>query len=287
MKIKKLLLLFLALCTVLSLAACAPPDATEPTDTTTPTTPNEEMVLNAEELIATGELLYPAKNDLFRYDVYTTYVAITEYVGSATTVEVPAKLEELPVLRIAKGAFAKTHIENITIADSVVEIGSVAFEECQNLVSVKLPSQVTSIGTEAFTGCVSLKEITIPASLKNIPTYMCQGCKNLVTVVWEDIEEDDGIKKTIGDFAFQSCKSLTMIWIPDEVTEIGNSAIPKNSFLTIHGYTSSAAAHYASKYFIDFEVLDKENLATAIKDAQDEAAKREEESTKPTESTTP
>lgn len=275
---KRILTLVLALCMVLSLAACSPPpDATEPTDQTV-------SAADAATLIATGELLYPAKNSLFRYDVYTTYVAITEYVGTATEVTIPDTLETLPVLVIAQGAFYEAdNITSVIISDNVVEIRANAFEKCDNLQTVQLPKQLTTMGEAVFDGCISLKELTIPASLGYIPGSMCYDCQSLVTVVWEDVPYDANTftEKSIADYAFAGCYNLSLLWIPDEVTSIGAMLSGETPYLTIHGYTSSAAAHYASEYFIDFEVLDKENLASAIKDAQDEAAKREEESTAP------
>ena len=74
-------------------------------------------------------------------------------------------------------------------------IGSFAFSDCNNLVSITIPDGVTSIGVEAFYGCSKLTSITIP----------------------------DGVT-SIGYGAFYNCNSLTSISIPDSVTSIDDNA---------------------------------------------------------------
>ena len=270
------------------MVACSAPPG-EGTETTAPDD-TAEAVANAAELIKNGELLYPATNSLFRYDVYKTHIIIVEYLSTETDVVVPETIETLPVLRIEKNAFKDCeHITSVKLPDTLVEIGNSAFEGCKNMATINLPKNIMSLGESVFENCDALTELTIPMSLNRIPQHMCDNCDNLVTVVWEDMEYDEAnrVEKSIGSYAFYKCKKLTLLWIPDEVIDIGSVMVGEAPYLVIHGYTSSAAAHYASKNFIDFEVLDKENLATAIKDAQDEAAKREEESTTPGEPTEP
>ena len=76
-----------------------------------PTTEEEPQVtLNPiVQTIEKGVLQYPASNDDFKYNVYDTYVEITEYIGEedAERVTVPATLENLPVYVVDAYVFDK------------------------------------------------------------------------------------------------------------------------------------------------------------------------------------
>ena len=122
-------------------------------------------------------------------------------------------------------------LESITIPDGVTEIGWHAFQNCTSLESVTIPDSVTSIGRSAFAGCTSLESITIPFvgdgddythfgyifgafSYSNNSTEVPKTLKNVIITGG----------KSIDDYAFLLCDSLTSITIPDSVTKIGISA---------------------------------------------------------------
>ena len=88
-----------------------------------------------------------------------------------------------------------TSFDELQYFTNLTSLGYVAFRDCSNLVSIKLPNSIKNIGQYAFQGCHSLRSITIPSS---------------VTLI------DYG--------AFQNCFSLTSITIPNSVTVLGSSA---------------------------------------------------------------
>ena len=57
----------------------------------------------------------------------------------------------------------------------------------------------------------------------------------------------------IYDEAFDACKVLKKIYIPNSVTEIRRDAIPDNSELVLYVYEGSYAESFAKKYDYDYE----------------------------------
>jgi len=88
-------------------------------------------------------------------------VEITKYVGKNATVNIPSKIQNLPVTQIGSQAF-QNHgiITNVTIPEGVTTIGDKAFEMCGSLESIIIPSTVNEIRTDAFKSCNMLKSVT-------------------------------------------------------------------------------------------------------------------------------
>lgn len=150
-------------------------------------------------------------------------------------------------------------ITSVTIPATVETIGDYAFQDCSGLTSIKIPASVKSIGINAFYktddassnlttvefeegsvletigeyafgGCYKLKGVKIPASVKSIGKFAFSAwgkapgetdeSSSLITVEFEENSQ----LETIGNAAFQDCKSLTRIVIPEGVKNIGSSA---------------------------------------------------------------
>lgn len=59
-------------------------------------------------------------------------------------------------------------IDDISILDSVTEIGSEAFHHCEELDTVTIPEGVTSVADGTFSYCYSLHTVTLPDSVTAI-----------------------------------------------------------------------------------------------------------------------
>lgn len=69
------------------------------------------------------------------------------------------------------------------IPASVINFGDV-FSDCKNLVNITIPNSVTNIGVGAFWQCANLASITITNSVTSIGNYAFYDCKNLKDIYY-------------------------------------------------------------------------------------------------------
>lgn len=201
------------------------------------------------QAIEKGVLQYPSSNENFKYNIYDTYVEITEYIGdeNAKSITVPAKLENLPVYVVDSYIFDKCkvptivfeegiydiksgfspYVKSVTLPSTLKWVGSSQFKNCYALEKVVIPEGVKTIMFSAFESCSSLKEITIPSTVTSISTGLFAYCTKLETV-----NLSDGLT-SIGEKVFVQCKSLKTIKIPDTVTEIGFNAFQGSGLVSV------------------------------------------------------
>jgi len=177
----------------------------------------------------------------FTYTTTNGTITITGYIGPGGNVAIPDTINGLPVTTIGASAFYScTSLTSITIPNGVTSIEVGAFQNCFSLTNVLIPASVTSLGTpDAFWGCLNLAAITVDAL--NLVYSSVDGVlfnKNRTTLT--ECPEGKGSSYTIpngttsiGEHAFDGCRSLTNVTIPSSVTSIGNSA-----FSDCYGLTS-------------------------------------------------
>jgi hypothetical protein len=123
-------------------------------------------------------------------------IGIESYTGTATTVRIPDRINNRPVVAVDDQAFQdggtnNANITSVVIPNTVTKIGRQAFYRCSALTTVTLSTSLTMIDGSAFSGCTALTSISLPASIT-----------------------------TIGGTAFRDCRALTTITIPASVTRI-------------------------------------------------------------------
>ena len=187
------------------------------TEATTLLEANGLLTEDLKPLLKTDSSL--KKDSNFEYIRIDSGIEIKKYTGSATSVDIPSQIDDLPVTSIGKEAFKDCKfLKFVQISNSVTTIGEETFRSCISLKSIQIPNSVTSIGKYAFDHCESLTSIQIPNSVISIGDNAFSFCGSL-----KSIQIPNSVT-TIGEETFRSCISLTSIQIPNSVTTIGYNA---------------------------------------------------------------
>lgn len=109
---------------------------------------------------------------------------------------------------ICPGAFERSKLKTISLPNSILAIGFMAFSECYSLTSVTIPDSVMVIGAHAFEYCINLTNIEIGHNVISIGDYAFASCVKVA-----NIKLPDGVTN-IGRFAFNECNNLLHINIP-------------------------------------------------------------------------
>ena len=158
----------------------------------------------SEITVAEGNLHYKSVDgSLFSHDG----TRLIKYAGGkeAESYTVP---EGTVVIEHDAFAYAG-HLTEVTLPDSVEEIGHMAFFQCEKLQSIHLGNGLKRIDGNAFGSCSSLTEITIPDSVEKIPYSAFSGCEKLEKVVI-----GSGVTY-LGDDVFWGCDALTEVVFSD------------------------------------------------------------------------
>lgn len=151
-----------------------------------------------------------------------------EDCGSLQSITIPGS-----VLSIGQRAFAGcSGLESAIISEGVTSIGDDTFLNCTNLVNVSLPDSLTSIGSDTFYGCPNVQ------TYNDGTAYYLGNSENqyliLVGVVSNEITSFTISDKTkfIWNGAFNGCRSLERLDIPDSILGIGHHAFQDCNSLT-------------------------------------------------------
>ena len=101
------------------------------------------------------------------------------------------------------------HLTEVTLPDSVEEIGDKAFLYCEGLTTLPLGKGLRIIGGQAFGFCKSLTEVTIPDSVEQVNHFTFSFCEKLERVVI-----GSGVTH-LGDEVFYDCDALTEVVFRD------------------------------------------------------------------------
>ena len=170
------------------------------------------------------------------------------------------------LVSISDGLFFDTAITSIIIPTSITSIGEYSFSKCAHLHTVLIPTSVIRIGQYAFqlsndiTGFVSL-----PTSIISIGIQAFQNCTKATFVIPFPLSDTiypayldcDAITvldipstvTSIPAFAFEACTRLQSVFIPSQVTFIGDSAFLNDLSITCLSWNATLGAVVGSNAF--------------------------------------
>ena len=154
-------------------------------------------------------------------------VEIRSYTGHRRYITIPEKIEGRVVSSIGDFAFAgQTRLREVGLPSGLTHIGMGAFQNCANLVTMKIPANVTQIEEYAFFGNVRLSTIAFAGGSK---------------------------LSTVGDYAFSQCGRLERIELPASLQSINATAFYKSTALYYIGVQQGSAT-YQSKEGVLFDI---------------------------------
>lgn len=122
-------------------------------------------------------------------------------------------------IRIMKHAF--NNHNNLTSIKFLSELQSIefeAFKNCSALQSIDFPKGLNNIAQGAFMYCQSIQQIKLPDGIQKIANYSFTDCRGLEKVQFSDNLEE------IGEFAFSGCTSLKTVEFPLKLRKIHGRA---------------------------------------------------------------
>lgn len=163
-------------------------------------------------------------------------------------------------------------LEVLVVPGTVREIEREAFQGCSNLRQVRMEEGVAQLNNNLFQGCTALQRITLPDSVDFIRVSTFKGLETLLMPVMNDsgtvlyhypknltekcVRLPEGIR-VIEEYAFQECKAMEEILLPETVEWIKWGAFEGTN---LHSITLpprlKCVKHYAFNHCRRLEKLD-------------------------------
>ncbi len=185
---------------------------------------------------ASGDSCTRCGQTLFEGMVFTLNngeYSVTDYTGDGTDIVIPATYE---------GVY-------------VTEIGSGAFDFCDSIKSVTMPSSIKYIGSSTFSYCAHLETVSIPESVVTILNSF-DNCTSLISI---SVDENNAYYKSIDGNLYTKdttvlkqyalAKNDAEFIIPDGVTSISQRAFMGARFIESVVIPSSVVAIRAEAFY--------------------------------------
>lgn len=98
-------------------------------------------------------------------------LTLQSYLGGASSVSVPERVEGRPVIALAATAFAgNERLESLALPKGLLAVEGGALKNCARLKTVELPDSLERVGAGVFAGCSALEKVRLNISLETTVT---------------------------------------------------------------------------------------------------------------------
>ena len=111
-----------------------------------------------------------------------------------------------------------SNLISVKLPMGLVKISDNLFDGCGKLTTVEIPSTVQSVGNSAFSNCSSLMEISLPETMTSIGSSAFYRCSKLKSIV---IPKGIITLPSNYDGLFKNCRNLESVTLPDGLETIG------------------------------------------------------------------
>lgn len=154
-----------------------------------------------------------------------------EGASGLTDITIPASIG-----RLGTAAFESTGLTHVTIPDTVKQVDPAVFQNCTELVSVKLPAGLAEIDQYMFANCISLQHVDMPDTITKINIYAFHNCTSLTSLA---------LPKNLSSLSvgcFDKCINLQHVVVPPSVI-----SFPKDDLGVYNPFKYSPVTVYVEK----------------------------------------
>ena len=166
--------------------------------------------------------------DLYAVSIPATVTDLGQYTFSGCTnlasLELPDGLTAIP-----NGTFyGCTALTAVTLPETVASLGDFCFSNCSSLSQINMPASISAMGKAALMG-TALEQFVLPQGLAELPAYALSLTTRLTSVTLHEGTT------AIGECALQGCTALKTVALPSSLQTIGASAFAQ--CLALEGMT--------------------------------------------------
>lgn len=197
--------------------------------------------------VTIGNNLFSDCESLKEVKLPATLTTIPEYTFNKC---VSLKKVEFPtgLMSIERYAFEGSGIEEVVVPETVTKIAG-SFANCKSLKRFVFPKNLEAIENSMFRNCELLADITLPTNVKTIGSYAFAG-------TLFDKSELPATVNSLGYNAFENCKQLKEMFIPEGVTSISEELFMSCTSLTRVVLPSTVNQFYGGNTFKDCPLTD-------------------------------
>ena len=172
------------------------------------------------------------------------YCTAFEGCTSLTSIEIPASLENCPYsyYDYKYGPFHNSGLTNVSFETDSLLVAGRLFADCASLTEITLPNTITNIGEYAFYQCSFLSAVTLSSKLTNISSNAFRECTSLTRVVIPDTTLQ------IWGYAFAGCSELVHVDLPLGLEVLGDHAFLNDSKLSEIDLTPNLKTLYCTAF---------------------------------------